>query len=139
MVQTRKGKPVQTVKTKGKLNRNISSGTLSSIRKSPYLSIADVTSQTKLHERILEQLKPSDISEFRVMNRPSEGALMTMKAVLILLGNSEANANWDNAQRMMVNPKPFIGTLCDLKPASVPNKIIKKVTEITKTKNIASI
>ena len=97
MVQTRTDKPAKTVNNKGKSNKCISRATMVTMRKSPHLSIGDVKSNIKLHEQILEQLKPSDISEFRVMNRPSEGALLTMKAVLILLGNSEANSNWDNA------------------------------------------
>ena len=45
------------------------------------------------------------------MNRPSAGALVTVKAVLMLLGYPEAEANWEGAKKVMVNPKPFIERL----------------------------
>ena len=45
------------------------------------------------------------------MNRPSAGSLVTVKAVLMLLGHSEAEANWEGAKKVMVNPRPFIERL----------------------------
>ena len=62
-------------------------------------------------EQILAQLTPNDVSEFKGMNRPSAGALVTVKAVLMLLGHSEAEANWEGAKKVMVNPRPFIEKL----------------------------
>ena len=67
-------------------------------------------------EQILLQLSPSDVSEFRGMNRPSAGALTTVKVVLMLLGKSESEATWEGAKKLMVNPKPFIEMLSNYSP-----------------------
>ena len=56
-------------------------------------------------EQVLSQIKSTDVSDFRAMNRPSEGALMTVKATLMLLGHSESDATWDKAKKLMVNSK----------------------------------
>ena len=57
--------------------------------------------------QLLAGLKNTEISDFRVMNRPSVGALNTMKAVLILFGYAEVDANWESGKKLMVNPKSF--------------------------------
>ena len=59
-------------------------------------------------EQVLAKLNPADVSEFKGMNRPNAGALNTVKAVIMLLGQPEAQATWDAAKKQMVNPKLFI-------------------------------
>ena len=50
-------------------------------------------------KQVLSKLNPTDISEFKGMNRPNVGALNTIKAVLMLHGQSETQATWDEAKK----------------------------------------
>ena len=50
-------------------------------------------------DQVLAKLNPADVSEFKGMNRPNAGALNTVKAVLMLLGQAEAQATWEAAKK----------------------------------------
>lgn len=89
-------------------------------------------------EQILLQLSPSDVSEFRGMNRPSAGALTTVKVVLMLLGKSEGEATWEGAKKLMVNPKPFIEMLSGYQPSGLSSKALKGIAKIANTEEFAA-
>ena len=72
------------------------------------------------------------------MNRPSAGALITIKAVLMLLGKPEDESDWEGAKKLMVNPKPFIDMLSGCQPASIPNKVFKSVAKFAITEEFAA-
>ena len=62
-------------------------------KKSKALLIDDQAAGERI-KQVLAQLKSADVSDFRAMNRLSDEASMTIKAVLMLHGYSEADANW---------------------------------------------
>ena len=61
-----------------------------------------------------------------------------MKAVLMLLGQSEGEATWDSAKKLMVNPKSFIQSLNGFQAETVPSKVIKSVGKFAKTEEFAA-
>ena len=63
---------------------------------------------------------------------------MTVKAVLMLLGHSEAEANWEGAKKVMFNSRLFIKNLSDFHTAAVPNKVAKTVAKFAKTEEFAA-
>lgn len=72
------------------------------------------------------------------MNRPSAGALMSIKAVLMLLGKSEDESDWEGAKKLMVNPKPFIDMLSGCQPASISSKVLKSVAKFAINEEFAA-
>ena len=72
------------------------------------------------------------------MNRPSAGALTTVKVVLMLLGKSEGEATWEGAKKLMVNPKPFIEMLSGYQPSGLSSKALKGIAKIANTEEFAA-
>ena len=72
------------------------------------------------------------------MNKPSVGALNTVKAILILLGNAEHDLTWEAAKKLMVNPKVFKQKLLTFKKDSIPEKIIKRVIKLSKLEDFSA-
>ena len=63
---------------------------------------------------------------------------MTIKAVLMLLGKSEDESDWEGAKKLMVNPKPFIDNLSRCQPASISSKVLKSVAKYALTEEFAA-
>ena len=61
-----------------------------------------------------------------------------MKAVLILFGYAEIDANWETGKKLMVNPKQFKQQLLEFDFSSVTGKMIKNATKITKAEEFTS-
>ena len=56
----------------------------------------------------------------------------------MLLGQSEGEATWDSAKKLMVNPKSFIQSLNGFQAETVPSKVIKSVGKFAKTEEFAA-
>ena len=61
-----------------------------------------------------------------------------MKAVLILFGYAEIDANWETGKKLMVNPKQFKQQLVEFDISTVTGKTLKNATKVTKAEEFAS-
>ena len=62
------------------------------------------------------------------MNNPKEGALTTMKAVLVLLGYADNDLNWENAKKVLLSTPKILTTVDKEK---ISKKVMRRVVKLT--------
>lgn len=80
-------------------------------------------------EKAVNELSKDDITELKKVNNPIKAVLLALECTLIYLGYK--NVDWKTAQKALADIK-FLEKLKTYDRDSVPDRILKKVKELTK-------